>query len=325
MILSIVVLTGYAGQLSLAQWALGGLGALIAGRLVQSGWPIEVAIPLGIVGTVMIGAVFALPAIRARGVNLAVVTLGLGFTVSEVVFANNGYIGGEPQRRHPQVGLVTLFGVEVDAFNHPHRWAIVSLVAFVGIGLVVANLRRSRTGRRLIAVRTNERAAASLGVSVFGVKLYAFAVSAGHRPRSPASSSPSRSADDPVRPSSTCSSRSTPSGSAVLGGLGVRARRRVRGPRSVGGLGDWVREGQARLVTRPRRGTGGDRRTPRDRRPHGEPERDRRRMAIRRFVNRWRGRCGWRSTSSRRPASRRYLAIAAVEQVDPWRRCRWRT
>ena len=47
------------------------------------------------------------------------------------------------------------------------------------LALLVANLRRSRTGRRLIAVRTNERAAASLGISVFGVKLYAFAVSAG--------------------------------------------------------------------------------------------------------------------------------------------------
>ncbi len=56
---------------------------------------------------------------------------------------------------------------------------MVSLVCFVLLALLVANLRRSRTGRRLIAVRTNERAAASLGISVFGVKLYAFAISAG--------------------------------------------------------------------------------------------------------------------------------------------------
>ena len=52
-------------------------------------------------------------------------------------------------------------------------------MCFVLLALLVANLRRSRTGRRLLAVRTNERAAASLGISVFGVKLYAFAVSAG--------------------------------------------------------------------------------------------------------------------------------------------------
>ncbi len=178
MILSIVVLTGYAGQLSLAQWALGGIGALIAARLVKAGVAVELAIPVGIVLTVLIGALFALPALRTRGVNLAVVTLGLGFTVSEVVFANNQYVAGGLEGGTP-IGRIELFGIEVDAFGHPHRWALVSLVAFVAIGVVVANLRRSRTGRRLIAVRTNERAAASLGISVVGVKLYAFAVAAG--------------------------------------------------------------------------------------------------------------------------------------------------
>ena len=178
MILSIVVLTGYAGQLSLAQWALGGIGALIAGQLIRADVPAELAIPAGVVLTVLIGIVFALPALRTRGVNLAVVTLGLGFTVSEVVFANNQYVGGNLDGGTP-IGRIELFGVEVDAFSHPHRWALVCLGAFVALGLVVANLRRSRTGRRLIAVRTNERAAASLGISVVGVKLYAFAVAAG--------------------------------------------------------------------------------------------------------------------------------------------------
>src|SRR5262249_992529 len=78
-----------------------------------------------------------------------------------------------------RIGYIKLFGLHVDAFNHPNAWAAVSLIAFVLLALLVANLRRSRTGRRLIAVRTNERAAASLGISVFGVKLYAFAVWAG--------------------------------------------------------------------------------------------------------------------------------------------------
>ncbi|HEY9555322.1 MAG TPA: ATP-binding cassette domain-containing protein, partial [Acidimicrobiales bacterium] len=178
MILSIVVITGYAGQISLAQWALAGIGALIAGRLVRADVPIELAIPLAVLLTIPVGLVFALPALRTRGVNLAVVTLGLGFLVSEVVFANQNYLG-EPLDGGTRIGRVKLFGIEVDAFNHPHAWALVSLIAFVLLALLVANLRRSRTGRRLIAVRTNERAAASLGISVMGVKLYAFAVSAG--------------------------------------------------------------------------------------------------------------------------------------------------
>jgi sulfate-transporting ATPase len=178
MILSIVVLTGYAGQISLAQWALAGIGALIAGRLVRADVPIELAMVLGVLLTIPVGLAFALPALRTRGVNLAVVTLGLGFLVSEVVFANPRYLGA-PLDGGTRIGAVTLFGLEVDAFNHPHAWAGFSLVCFVFLSLLVANLRRSRSGRRLLAVRTNERAAASLGISVFGVKLYAFAVAAG--------------------------------------------------------------------------------------------------------------------------------------------------
>jgi sulfate-transporting ATPase len=178
MILSIVVLTGYAGQISLAQWALAGIGALIAGRMVFAGIPTEVAIVAGVLLTIPVGLIFALPALRTRGVNLAVVTLGLGFLVSEVVFANPNYLG-EKLDGGTRIGRIKLFGLQVDAFNHPKAWATVTLIFFVLLGLVVANLRRSRTGRRLIAVRTNERAAASLGISVFGTKMYAFAVSAG--------------------------------------------------------------------------------------------------------------------------------------------------
>jgi len=178
MVLSIVVLTGYAGQISLAQWAFAGIGALIAGRFVMADVPVELAMLLGVLLTIPVGLVFAVPALRTRGVNLAVVTLGLGFLVSEVVFANPNYLG-DPLDGGTRIGPVRLFGMEVDAFDHPHAWAAVCLVCFVLLALLVANLRRSATGRRLIAVRTNERAASSLGISVFGVKLYAFAVSAG--------------------------------------------------------------------------------------------------------------------------------------------------
>ena len=178
MILSIVVVTGFAGQISLGQWALAGIGALIAGRAIRLGIPAELALLLGVVLTIPVGLLFALPALRTRGVNLAVVTLGLGYAVSEVVFANASYLGN-PLDGGTKIGVIKLFGLNIDASNHPHRWAIVCLIALVLVGLMVANLRRSRTGRRLIAVRTNERAAASLGISVFSVKLYAFSVASG--------------------------------------------------------------------------------------------------------------------------------------------------
>ena len=177
-VLSIVVLTGYAGQLSLGQWALAGCGALIAGSFVlRLDFPFELALPLGVLLTIPVGLLFALPALRTRGVNLAIVTLGLGFTIQAVVFAKTSWIA-QGFDAGTTVGSAKLFGWKVDGATHPHRWALVCIIAFVACALVVANLRRSRTGRRLIAVRTNERAAASLGISVFGVKLYAFSVAA---------------------------------------------------------------------------------------------------------------------------------------------------
>ena len=178
-VLSIVVLTGFAGQLSLGQWALAGMGALIAGNLVlRLDFPLEAALPLGVLLTVPAGLLFALPALRTRGVNLAIVTLGLGFTIQAVVFTKSEWVG-EALDGGTKVGSAELFGWQVDGATHPHRWALVCIVAFVLCAVIVANLRRSRTGRRLIAVRTNERAAASLGISVFAAKLYAFGVAAG--------------------------------------------------------------------------------------------------------------------------------------------------
>jgi ABC-type branched-subunit amino acid transport system ATPase component/branched-subunit amino acid ABC-type transport system permease component len=178
-VLSVVVLTGYAGQLSLGQLAIAGLGALFSGSLVlRADWPMELAILVGVLLTIPAGIIFALPALRTRGVNLAVVTLGLGFVVQEVIFQNGRWIGNTVDGG-TRIGKVELFGIDVSTITHPKRWAFVCLIALTLAGLLVANLRRSPTGRRLIAVRTNERAAASLGISVFGAKLYAFAVAAG--------------------------------------------------------------------------------------------------------------------------------------------------
>ncbi|MGE4086426.1 MAG: branched-chain amino acid ABC transporter ATP-binding protein/permease, partial [Vicinamibacterales bacterium] len=176
-LLSVVVITGYAGQLSLAQFALAGFGALVAGRLVDAGgWPFLPAMLAGVVATVPLGALFALPAVRARGINLAIVTLGLGTGIELMVFQNGDFVGGFAGTK---VGKPSLFGWDFNAINHPGRYAIVSMVCFTVVALMVASMRRGRSGRRLLAVRTNERAAAALGISVPGAKVYAFAVSAG--------------------------------------------------------------------------------------------------------------------------------------------------
>ncbi|HET6509033.1 MAG TPA: branched-chain amino acid ABC transporter permease/ATP-binding protein [Baekduia sp.] len=175
-LLSVVVLTGYTGQLSLAQMSFGGIGALIAGRLVESaGFGFLPAAVVATVATVPVGVLFALPALRTRGMTLAIVTFGLGSAVSEVVFNNEKYVGGSSGT---PVKPPKILGLEVDSVSHPARYAALSLILFVACALVVANVRRGRVGRRMIAVRSNERAAAALGVNVYGVKLYAFGLSA---------------------------------------------------------------------------------------------------------------------------------------------------
>ncbi|MET0726742.1 MAG: ATP-binding cassette domain-containing protein [Acidimicrobiales bacterium] len=175
--LSLVVVTGFLGQLSLAQMALAGFGAWAAGRLMTTwGWGFVPAVLAGALAAVPLGALVALPALRTRGINLAVLTFGLSVLISEMVLGNSALTGGfDGTRPDPP----TVFGVEIDSLRHPGRYGLVVLVALTTAGLMVANLRRGRSGLRLLAVRGNERAAASLGVSVYGAKLYGFALAAG--------------------------------------------------------------------------------------------------------------------------------------------------
>ncbi|MBW8800290.1 MAG: ATP-binding cassette domain-containing protein [Streptomyces sp.] len=176
-LLSVIVVTGYAGQVSLAAYALAGTGAFIAGHAAADwGWPFELALLAGVLGTVPIGLLFALPAVRTRGVNLAIITLGLGTTLEAMVFQNTD-LTTTPGSEGIAVGDQTLFGVSISGVDHPQRYAAVVLVLFVVATLLVANVRRGRTGRRLVAVRANERAAAALGIDVRAAKLYAFGLS----------------------------------------------------------------------------------------------------------------------------------------------------
>ncbi|MBI5090640.1 MAG: ATP-binding cassette domain-containing protein, partial [Actinobacteria bacterium] len=173
-LLSIVVVTGYAGQLSLAQYAMAGFGAWVAGRLVAVFHiPFLLALVAGVAAAVPLGLAFALPAVRTRGINLAIVTLGLGTAIELMLFSNQKYTGGV---KGTPVGNPSLFGFEISSIRHPERYGIFVLAMALLTVLVVANVRRGRSGRRLIAVRTNERAAAALGINIVTAKLFAFAL-----------------------------------------------------------------------------------------------------------------------------------------------------
>jgi ABC-type branched-subunit amino acid transport system ATPase component/branched-subunit amino acid ABC-type transport system permease component len=175
-VLSLVVVTGFTGQLSLAQFALAGMGGWIAATMVANeGASFWVAVVCGVLGAIPIGVLVGLPSLRTRGVNLAVATLGLAVVIQAWVLGDAERTGGITGL---EIGTPDLFGFTIDPLRHPERYALFALALLTVAGVLVANLRRGRAGRRLVAVRSNERAAAALGLSVFGAKLYAFGLGA---------------------------------------------------------------------------------------------------------------------------------------------------
>ncbi len=171
-LLSIVVVTGLGGQLSLAQYTLAGIGAWVATRLaVTAGLPFGVALAVGALAMVPIAAAVGLPALRTRGANLAVVTFAFAFVLDQLVLTDADLTGGPTGT---QVDPPSILGYSLDGILHPRRYAIFALVVLALVALVVANVRRGRSGRRMLAVRANERAATALGISVVQAKLYAF-------------------------------------------------------------------------------------------------------------------------------------------------------
>ncbi len=178
--LSVVVLLGYTGQLSLAQFALAGIASLFAARLVgERGWPLELSFLVAVGVTIPIGLLFADPgAAHARHQSRGRHARARDGRERDDLHEHEV---GRRIRFHPGSWRSTLFGISIDPITHATRYGIVAFVVLallVLCALAVASIRRGVVGRRLIAVRTNERAAAALGISVFGVKLYAFGLAA---------------------------------------------------------------------------------------------------------------------------------------------------
>ena len=130
-----------------------------------------IAVPLG----VLIG----LPALRLRGVNLAVVTLAAAFAIDALLFNDESFSGGLRGRDIPSP---TIFGLDLgiakgDAYPRV-IFGVFVLVVVCLVGLLVARLRNAPAGRMFIAVRSNERAASAVGINVARTKLLAFGLSA---------------------------------------------------------------------------------------------------------------------------------------------------
>lgn len=178
--LSLVVLTGYVGQVSLAQMSLAGIGGFMLGH-ISHGWGIGFPFSLLLAGlcAVPVGIVIGLPALRLRGVNLAVVTLGAAAAADALIFNIQGFTGGVsglPIKAPKLLGLN--LGI-ANGHDYPTvTFGVLVLVVLILLGLLVARLRRGAAGRMFLAVRSNERAAASVGINIAQAKLMAFAIAA---------------------------------------------------------------------------------------------------------------------------------------------------
>jgi branched-chain amino acid transport system permease protein len=169
---SLVVLTGWAGQVSLGQMAFAGIGAAVAGAATSRlGWDLS----LGLLAAGLVGAAAAtaigVPALRIPGLLFAVTTLALAMATSTWLL-NPEFMGWLPQGRVPRPPLLGRVAIASETAYY--------YVALAGLGLALLaarNLRRARTGRVLIGTRDNERAAEAFGVNVTRAKLTAFAVS----------------------------------------------------------------------------------------------------------------------------------------------------
>ncbi|EON32858.1 ABC transporter-like protein [Gordonia terrae C-6] len=176
--LSQVVVTGYAGQVSLAQLTLAGVGAYALSRLTDDlNLPFPIAPLLAACAAAVIGVIVGLPALRVRGLPLMVATLALAVFCEAFWFRNpslNGGLQGAP------VDSPSLFGVDLGigaGEGYPRiAFGIMCLVVLTAVAFGVAVLRRSGLGASMLAVRANERSAAAAGINVGATKLIAFAI-----------------------------------------------------------------------------------------------------------------------------------------------------
>jgi branched-chain amino acid transport system permease protein len=172
--LSLVVLTGWAGQISLGQFAFVAIGAAVASTCT-SRWNVDLTLALVAGGAAGALAAFlvGLPALRLRGLYLAVTTLAFALAVQSWVL-NDASFHWFP-RRDQRLDRPPLFGRISVASSTAYFWYVVAVAVVVFAAVV--GIRRSRTGRVIVAVRENERGAQAFAVSVVRAKLTAFTIS----------------------------------------------------------------------------------------------------------------------------------------------------
>jgi branched-chain amino acid transport system permease protein len=169
--LSLLVLSGWSGQISLGQFAFSAVGAYLTAVLMgHASFPAFLAVAIGAIAGARVAVVVGLPALKLRGLHLAVTTLAFAVAMSSFLF-DPKYLGQFLPR---EVSRPAALGLDLD---DPRTLYYFSLLMLVLVVVGVVGLRRSRFGRALIAARDNEQAAQSYGIGIVPLRLGAFAIS----------------------------------------------------------------------------------------------------------------------------------------------------
>jgi ABC-type branched-subunit amino acid transport system permease subunit len=180
--LSLTVLTGWGGQVSLGQFGLVTVGAIMASRLGSS-VPLVLLLPFAGAVTAVVAVLVGLPALRVRGLYLAVSTLGFALFMDVAVAAtpctnlpliHKNLCLGLPNPGSTLIARPTFLGIGLDS---QRAFAWFSLVVLVGSIYMVRVWRDRGVARRLVSVRDNEIAAGAMGIPIVRTKLLAFALS----------------------------------------------------------------------------------------------------------------------------------------------------
>jgi branched-chain amino acid transport system permease protein len=175
--MSLVVLTGLVGQISLAQAAVAGTAGFTLSK-IGTALPFPLSTLSASLVAAALGVLIGIPALRIRGAQLAAVTLAAAVAIEQFVFNNPSLspIGGNPIP-DPQIFGLDL-GIRSGTDIASVGFGLLVLFVLVLVALAVANLMRSASGRAMLAVRSNERAASAAGIHVAGTKLIAWGFSA---------------------------------------------------------------------------------------------------------------------------------------------------
>jgi branched-chain amino acid transport system permease protein len=183
---SLVILTGWSGQISLGQFAIAGIGAAVAGGLAANhGWDFFATIFVGGLAGALVAVIIGIPALRIQGLFLAVTTLAFAFTVQNFVLSRE-FFGWLLPGDFSFVERPTLYGAfDLDSTSHwlwfdVHGDAKYYYLCLVFLGLAVCAaqaMRRNRSGRILIGVRDNGRVMQAFGVNLARTRLASFAIS----------------------------------------------------------------------------------------------------------------------------------------------------